>query len=279
MNPSTTPLAAHLSPDRMELTACFRDPETAANRTEVIRLGQPNPLPVVDYDTPARCYAIANRRIPLAGATNFRDAGGYATTPGWLPWRSRYRSENLARLTRTDWQTLLDAGIKLVLDLRTDAEVEEMPSRTPSGIEVKRLPVSSRLQGFADPTAALFAGKIPSIGYDDMVEMYLDTIETSRPQLDEAVHMLSNYPEPMVVHCTAGKDRTGIAIALWQLQNGVSMQQVVEDYRLSALLRTTPRFLELRHRIDGAGVVPRLVHSYFSAPVPALIAALGKLTT
>ncbi len=277
MTSTTRPLPAHLSPDGTALTACFPGPAVLSCQTEVIKLNRPSKLPVVNLDTRTGVYAVANRRIPLEGATNFRDAGGYVTATGWLPWRIRYRSENLSRLTDIDWQTLFDAGIRLIIDLRTPAEAEEMPSRPPSGIEVHHLPVSGRLQGSSDPTAALFAGKIRGIDYCDMVEMYLDAIANSRAQLDEAVRLLNEHPEPTVVHCTAGKDRTGIVVALWQLQNGVSRQHVVEDFRLSALLRTTPRFLELRERIDRAGVVPRMVQPYFSAPVSALAAALKSL--
>jgi len=251
----------------------------SGNGTIALPLEARDPAPVLRLVSAHYDVHVAPRRIPLAGATNFRDAGGLPAAGGSLPWRWRYRSENLARLTSGDWDVLERLDIRLILDLRTPEEVAGAPTRAPSFVEVRRLPMSAPLAGAADATEAILAGRLRRVTPDDLVEHYRFLVATSSERLVEIATLLQTHPAPLVVHCTAGKDRTGLVVALWQLAAGASFVDVVEDYALSTLLRTVPRFLELRDRIAAAGTDPREVRPYLTAHVPALLVALELLET
>lgn len=236
-----------------------------------------HPAPVVALEAEGWRCEIAERRIRLEGATNFRDAGGLTTVDGIVPWRWRYRSENLARLSAKDWDILEALDIRLVLDLRTAEEASAAPTQAPSFIEVRSCPMSAPLAGAEDATTAILNGALRCVRPDDLVRHYAALVEAHAPRLDEVVEVLEEHPSPVLVHCTAGKDRTGIAIALWQLRHGVHYHAAVEDFGLSNLLRTLPRFLELREAIERVGTDPRAVRPYLSAHVPALELALELL--
>lgn len=223
-------------------------------------------------------YTAAVRRIPLQGATNLRDTGGYATARGEpLPWRRRFRAENLSRLTHADWEVLERLGVATVLDLRTKEEFDQLPTRAPAGVEVLRLPIRGRLLGFDDPTRALLDAKITAIRPEDMQEMYHEMVTDHGPEFHEAAELYRSHPSPLLVHCTAGKDRTGIVVALWQLQAGVRWTDVVADYKLSSLFRTIERFLGLGTRLRASGLDPRAVHAYLSTHLACLEESLRAL--
>jgi protein-tyrosine phosphatase len=237
-----------------------------------------DPLAPVQVSREGASYAVAVRRIPLEGATNLRDAGGYLTSKGApLPWRQRFRAENLSRLTHADWDVLERLGISTVLDLRTKEEFDQLPTRAPASIEVLRLPIRGRLLGFDDPTQALLDARITTINLEDMRAMYREMVAQHGAELREAAALYRSHPTPLLVHCTAGKDRTGIVVALWQLAAGVNWADVVADYKLSSLFRTLQRFLGLGGRLRAAGIDPRGVHAYLSTHLVCLEESLHAL--
>lgn len=76
---------------------------------------------------------VVERHLPLAGASNFRDLGGYQSADGRrIRWGQVYRTGSLADLTRTDLALFSDLGIRMVCDLRRPHEVESMPDRLPA---------------------------------------------------------------------------------------------------------------------------------------------------
>ena len=82
---------------------------------------------------------------------------------------------------------------------------------------------------------------------------------------------------PAVFHCTAGKDRTGVAAALLLEVLGVDREHVLDDYELSTRYRSGPRIEELRPRLVAAGVDVESVRPFLSAPRPALAAGLATV--
>lgn len=237
-----------------------------------------SPLAPISIEHRGTTYEVAMRRIPLRGATNLRDAGGYPTAEGApLPWRWRFRAENLARLSNEDWKVLDELGVETVLDLRTDEECEALPTRPPDGVEVIRIPIRGRLLGFDDPTQALLDADLTAISVRDMSEMYREIVKDHAPELREALALYRSHPTPLLVHCTAGKDRTGLVVALWQLEAGVGWADVVADYKLSSLFRTLDRFLGLGPRLRAVGLDPRAVHAYLSTHLTCLTESLGAL--
>ena len=76
-----------------------------------------------------QAVTVAERRLPLQGAFNFRDMGGYETTEGRkVKWGKLYRSEELAGLTEWDIEYLQKSSLKLICDYRTDFEVKHKPN-------------------------------------------------------------------------------------------------------------------------------------------------------
>jgi protein-tyrosine phosphatase len=181
---------------------------------------------------------VKRRHIVLDGAQNFRDLGGYATEDGrHVRWGLFYRSDSLANLSDDDLARLHELGIKLVCDFRSDAEKAEEPDRLPSddAPEVAELPIFD--ESFSP---AAFREKVTSgtLGDTDLRQML---IEGNRqfatryaPQYRTMLERLSQESQlPALVHCTAGKDRTGFAAAVVLRTLGVPEETVYEDFLLT----------------------------------------------
>ncbi len=186
--------------------------------------------------------AVRERHIsPLAGAFNFRDLGGLPTADGR---RTRYgrlfRSDTLQELTEDDVDRLLhDYGITYIVDLRT-AEEAVTEGRGPLG----RLPVCYVNVPLADVDSP---SGVPG---ELVVRQYLEHLECD-PNLVTALDLLAHVARrPTVLHCAAGKDRTGVVTALLLRILGVTEEAVVADYlataknmeRIVARFRRWPRY-------------------------------------
>jgi rhodanese-related sulfurtransferase len=170
------------------------------------------------------------RLVPLEGAFNFRDLGGYRGTGGALTrWGMLFRSDTLHELTSSDVDTLRSMGLATVVDLRTPRELERT-GRGPLGPE----PLGYRhlsVIGDGDAEGEAVAG--PSA--DDLSARYLWYLEVGAAALSEALTVLgepANYP--LVFHCAAGKDRTGVLAALVLDLLGVAPEAIVDDYVITA---------------------------------------------
>ncbi|MEO6205394.1 MAG: tyrosine-protein phosphatase [Mycobacteriales bacterium] len=178
-----------------------------------------------------------DRWLDLEGAVNVRDLGGLATADGrtTMP-RVLLRSDNLQGLTEKDVAHLLgEVGLRTVLDLRTPAEVEgEGPGPlVAAGLRHVNL---NFIPGW-DPRAYDGNRVIPhEKRYDnDMSHFYLGYLDEAGAEVARAMHALAE-PEcgTAVVHCAAGKDRTGVLCALALVVAGVSRDDIVADYALTA---------------------------------------------
>jgi protein-tyrosine phosphatase len=178
---------------------------------------------------------VAERRIPLAGAPNFRDLGGYETEDGrHVRWGQVYRSGALAELTEADLATLDAIGINLVCDLRSDSEVEEDPDPEVGSAEALRLAVTDESTDVQAITDAILAGDLSAIG-PELLEEGMPAVATEFPESWRTLlaRLADDGSRPTIVHCTAGKDRAGWASALTLRALGVPEETVMEDYLLS----------------------------------------------
>ncbi len=175
-----------------------------------------------------------SRHWQLQGATNFRDLGGYPGHDGRaLRWRRIFRSDHLGALSEADRRTLADLGLAKALDLRGDDESAAAPyaiegvTRHALAIEPS---VVNRLQEEAAAGRALDA----ALATEMMRELYTRLVHEHTDRYAELFgHLLDDAPAPLVFHCTAGKDRTGVAAALVLLALGVPRDLVLQDYLLS----------------------------------------------
>ncbi len=176
---------------------------------------------------PRRGGASHDRHIALEGAVNFRDLGGYRAADGRsIRWRSLFRADDLSRLSGSDRAAVRTLGIATVIDLRSRAEVE-----------AERFPVEEIPVGFHHLP---LIGTLPSFeeyrsGPGWFAGHYLEIARRSGTQIAQAVAILGQ-PEayPVVVHCAAGKDRTGVLVAVLLSLLGISDETIAEDYALSA---------------------------------------------
>lgn len=178
---------------------------------------------------------VAERRVELEGAPNFRDLGGYETEDGRrVRWGELYRSGALADLTPADINTIDDMGVELVCDLRSDGEVEEDPDPELAGTESVRLPVLDESTDVQAITEAILAGDLSDLSPELLVEG-MPVIATEFPESWRTMleRLADDASRPTVVHCTAGKDRAGWASALVLRALGVPEETVMEDYLLS----------------------------------------------
>lgn len=178
--------------------------------------------------------AGGDRFIALEGAANVRDIGGYTTLDGRQVRRGRvYRSGTLAEITENDQHILQTLGLKLICDLRSDSEVTKAPDRLPVGITYTRIPVN------ADPkddrqfrlwTLLFHKRRFSAV----VAELYRRMIDDHAPIFGQVFRRLAAPDSlPALVHCTAGKDRAGLTMALLLLALGVPEAVVIADYSLS----------------------------------------------
>ena len=188
------------------------------------------------------------RLIPLQGAVNFRDLGGYLTEDGLRTrWRVLFRADGLSELTETDLAVMRELGIRTVVDLRSGQEVEQ------SRFDVEAHPVTFHHFPFikALPDAEDFARAPGFLG-----TQYTDMLDDATPQIIGALSALA-APDarPAVFHCTAGKDRTGLLSALVLSLLGVPEETVVADYALSGAAMTRLRAKLIEKYPEGKGFI------------------------
>ncbi len=180
----------------------------------------------------------AHRRLPVEGAHNLRDLGGYATTDGRrVRWGVLYRSDALADLTDADLRYLERLGLRRWVDFRSDMELERNADRIPESPDLRV--VHRPIQGDALDPAEL-QKRILS-GNADAAEMTQMLVGANRAFITDFGDVYSAFLHdvgdveklPLLFHCTAGKDRAGFAAALTLLALGVPRDTVMQDYLLT----------------------------------------------
>src|SRR5260221_1352810 len=176
-------------------------------------------------DTPAL-------HLVLEGATNFRDLGGYSTADGGtLRWRQIFRSNHLGYLTDADVTVVRGLGVQTAFDFRGADERKAAACVIPE-INVRSLPIEPTV--VAALRAKLQARALMSAdALEIMRESYRGYVRTNTHSFREMFAHLVNANAPSGIHCTAGKDRTGFAVALILNALGVPNHVISEDYLLT----------------------------------------------
>jgi protein-tyrosine phosphatase len=227
---------------------------------------------------------VADRSLHLASAPNFRDAGGYRTADGnWIRMGLLYRSDQLDRLSPADLDTLHGDGIHLVCDLRTDVERKQGMDRLPVGGEAMIADVAGGDSSSSGIAKLLSSGGNPEqvLGNGRGVQLMID----ANRQFVESATAKAAYKAlferladpkmlPAIFHCTAGKDRTGWAQAVFLSIMGVPREVIMRDYLLSndnLKAKNDKMLAALKGRIDPAllepllGVRPEYLQAGFDA--------------
>ncbi|MQS13450.1 tyrosine-protein phosphatase [Streptomyces kaniharaensis] len=166
-----------------------------------------------------------DRTLVWDGCLNVRDLGGLPTADGRLTARGAVvRADNLDRLTAEGWDALLDHGIRTVVDLRNVEEYKPLLP-LPEGIDLIRIP----LDELAGPAWWETYGRLD--GTPLALRPYLDHCPHAAAELITTV--AGARPGGLVIHCGAGRDRTGLATLLLLALAGVEPAAITEDYLLS----------------------------------------------
>src|SRR6185369_13555026 len=173
------------------------------------------------------------RHFKLSGASNFRDLGGYPTSDGrTVRWRQIFRSNHLGNLTDDDVSVLRELGVKSAFDFRGTAERAEALCGMPE-ITVHSLPVEPTVVAALRAIAATGTPLSTNHAADVMRESYRSYVQQNTQRFRALFAHLLEDSAPLVIHCTAGKDRTGFACALILHTLGVSDEVISEDYLLT----------------------------------------------
>jgi protein-tyrosine phosphatase len=173
---------------------------------------------------------LSDRWLQLDGAVNVRDLGGLPTADGRTT-RSGVvlRSDNLQGLSGRDVQQLQEIGVRTVVDLRTPAEVEGTGPGPLVEAGVRHVNLDL-IPGWGSERAVPHEQREEG----DLSHFYLGYLDQAPDAVAQALRVLAD-PESgaAVVHCAAGKDRTGVVCALALLVAGVPREEVVQDYALT----------------------------------------------
>jgi protein-tyrosine phosphatase len=230
---------------------------TPDERGEPIALGEHATVVLADVDASVRHYVHARvgerwlvageRLVPLEGTLNCRDLGGYRTADGALVrWGQVFRSEGLHGLTDGDHRVLEGIGVRTVCDLRGAREHEAQPSALPATVERISVGVEPARPGEATLDERIIAGEVAGLTVDDVVELYELMLLAGARSFGAALEHVASADRPVLFHCTAGKDRTGIVAALLLALLGVPDEVVFDDYMLTKRYRSERRLEELR---------------------------------
>jgi len=160
------------------------------------------------------------RVLAWDGCINVRDLGGLPFATGT---ETRYgvvvRADSIRGLTEEGWQAVLDYGVKLAIDLRSDDEVAE-DANADAPIRVVRVPI--------DPWESATAYEWPS-----MFEGYVALLEHFQTRFARAIQELAAADASVVIHCQGGRDRTGLVVALVLQLVGVDAETIAADHARS----------------------------------------------
>jgi protein-tyrosine phosphatase len=227
----------------------------------------------------------------IDGLYNFRDTGGMPLVSGGTT-RSGvlFRSEALGTLTPAGIDDLAATDIGVIVDFRTPAEREAAPDRVPTSrpfdvVELSMLEgamadmTQQFMKGGATASAEQVAGAMASI--PTLGELYVGMLQHGAPQFARVARLIAAStdasPTAVLVHCTAGKDRTGVATALMLEAAGTERAAVVADYAASQDHLAGPWADGMLHMISSLGVplTPELRTLVTGTPPEAIEQALA----
>ncbi len=172
--------------------------------------------------------SMESRVILVPGTYNLRDVGGYPTHEGLdVRWGVLYRSDGLSNLDSGGLDGLAALGVRTVIDLRRDAEISRAPNPCAG---------DSRFAYLNIPLLTGPGG--PDRHPRELTELYRAYLDHGHASIRAVLATIAATPpdQAVLVHCTAGKDRTGLVVALALSAAGVLPEAIVADYALTGPL-------------------------------------------
>lgn len=228
--------------------------------------------------------------LTIDGTHNFRDTGGIPLASGGET-RSGvlYRSDALGRLTEAGLSALADTAIGVIVDLRSESERSMSPDPLPSTREMRMVqlpllegamtgaPAAMLPSGdVSDEAVANVLASLPALG-----DLYVSMLEHAAASFAEVARLIAasvdDEPTAVLVHCTAGKDRTGVATALMLDAAGAERAAVIADYASTEANLAGAWAEHMRSRVSGMGVplTPKVDELLTRSPAAAIEQALA----
>ena len=209
------------------------------------------------------------RNLTFTSTYNFRDVGGYAGLDGrTVRWRRLFRADSLHRLDGADWEAFAALGVRTVIDLRRPFEVEEYGRVADyDGLDYRNV-VLEHVDWTEVPHPE---GEVQERW---LADRYLNFAEDGRAALSTALGVIADPDAaPVVVHCMAGKDRTGVTCALALSLLGVADSDIAADYALTTVaMRSLVDYL----RVNNPAAIEGQEHM-FDSPADAMMLFLADL--
>ena len=189
------------------------------------------------------------RLLPMDGAYNTRELGGYKTTNGKsVKWGMLFRSDKLSDISETDQKYLQNLGIKRIVDFRSEGEKTEDPNNIPDGIDYIETPIN--VDGaMRSKIEAVLKGETNREIKSFLVDANEEFVTDYTDVYENFLRGLIVEDGPTLFHCTAGKDRAGFAAAITLIALGVSKENVIKDYMKTNIF-TKDRIDEMIDKIE-----------------------------
>lgn len=197
-------------------------------------------------------HILADKHLPMAGGFNFRDLGGYTTKDkSTVKWGKIFRSDDLALLTTADLTYLSSIPLVKIIDFRSNEEINTAPDKLPHSLK-QHIELSISPGNLSD-WSQLKAKEV-----DDIMILLNKMLVSDTAFIKQFRTMFTLLQDPsqnvpLLYHCTAGKDRTGMATALILYALGVDDQTIMEDYLLSNqyILEKFTAYIEAKPELMG----------------------------
>ncbi|MGM5629596.1 tyrosine-protein phosphatase [Apibacter raozihei] len=177
---------------------------------------------------------LSENLLPMEGGFNFRDLGGLKSCDGkYIKWGYFFRSDDLYNLTEDDLNYLSGIPITTVVDFRCEEECNLLPDRIPESVK-------NYINLIIDPGSLQAFGRSKLTSEQDVIDAmkHLYRLFVTEPEYIETYRKffdLIQHDEnlPLLFHCSAGKDRTGLAAALLLSALNIPRETILEDYMAS----------------------------------------------
>jgi protein-tyrosine phosphatase len=176
---------------------------------------------------------MRERSLPLDGTRNLRELGGYITLHRTIKWGKLLRSGNLDRVPAASQQALIDYGVMHIVDVRDEWEQQQFPNTFTASPVIRYANIPLIGEGHLQDAAAQ-----QMMNEGSLTEIYILLLERCQHQIKRIFEALSVTTRQgcTVIHCAAGKDRTGLVTSLLLGALGVSHEDIIQDYGLSSSL-------------------------------------------
>lgn len=188
------------------------------------------------FRTPEETLILAENHLPMAGGYNIRDLGGYRGAEGKrLVWGTFFRADDMAHLSDEDIAYLGSIPLTTVFDFRTQKEVQAAPDRLPSTVkQVIHRPLAPGNVAPGEIQHGKFGAYDDTDAFMRVVYRELASDAGINAVYREFFRLIQNEDAiPILFHCTAGKDRTGMAAAFLLFALGVDRETIIDDYMAS----------------------------------------------